>query len=274
MPVVRKVSEQLVNKDLQTTLKSGQARDHILAWIRENGLSAGSKLPSERHFADVMEMNQRTVRRGINDLVEAGVVVKRPRVGSFLKSISPVEMATSVAVLLPKWMIQGDGVHPVVGGVLKGVHEVLDHGTYSVAHSYYHKDNFWLDTGQVLVERGIRGVLLYVGSWSNELLDGVRKLRDAGIKIVFLDRDMRLDCLGLPSVSVDPISSRWQLFEGLLERGHRRIVFVDYLRERTLSVFDETAQRVARLCGDGDPRDFVLRILDYRLVAGEPHTQV
>ena len=64
---------------MQTDLKSSLARDHILAWIREENLPVGSKLPSERHIAGIMEMDQRTVRRGIDDLVRVLTVAGRGR---------------------------------------------------------------------------------------------------------------------------------------------------------------------------------------------------
>lgn len=58
----------------------------IVAWIIENRLPAGTKLPSERELASMFKVGKITVNAALAQLKEHGIVETIPRRGTFLKT--------------------------------------------------------------------------------------------------------------------------------------------------------------------------------------------
>lgn len=67
-----------------------QVRDAIEADIRSGKYAVGQLLPKEELLAETYEVSRQTIREAMRGLVDAGMVERFPRRGSFVKSIEPV----------------------------------------------------------------------------------------------------------------------------------------------------------------------------------------
>jgi GntR family transcriptional regulator, arabinose operon transcriptional repressor len=212
------------------TLKWNQARDQILQRIEKGKYRPGERLPSEQALAEELSVNNRTIRRGLQELAEKGIIEKRSNVGNFVSGTTNRELLTQVAVFLPDYMghrivsspIKGVSNHPVPGMVFNGIAQAFDPKRFAVSMLYYRDEFFGTEVVQTAITRGLKGVIL----WPTHATDPqeVKRLLDAGIKVVLLSKVPQLSELGLGCVSIDSSTALVQALNGLYDRGHRKIV--------------------------------------------------
>ncbi len=238
------------------------AREAILR-LREDTRQA--RIPAERLLAEQLGMNHRTVRRALEELVAEGVIEKRARVGSFFCESTG---AIPLALVLPSYLLTpAEGQHLMVGMALDAIHDVLDHRLYQITTIPYRPDYFEEDAGQLILQRKIQGCLV-VGHYRVSL-PAVRKLMNAGVKIVLMTQHPALVNLGLPAIYDNIAPALGRLIDGLVERGRRRIAVVRYTQPRYASM-DMALEMAARKHGLGAPDDFITWIanedseLDFR----------
>lgn len=219
-------------KEMTTFLptKAASARDRILALIHRGEVRPGQQLPSERELATRLNLDQRTVRRGLADLTASGLVVKRPRLGNFVQEVKSESETTQVALMLPRWLTEQPRRHPMIGTIWNGITKIFDQRVATTqVHvlDYHHKNNLWLDAGQIAASRGVKGAIVF--SHPQLTCDQVQPMLDAGIKIVtIMDGGRGLDRLGIPLVNIGVESILRQAAYRLAELGHRRVVMVGY----------------------------------------------
>ncbi len=208
--------------------KTRIARDKILSWIREGKLTSGERLPSERELARVLGMNHQTIRKSLAELEQAGLIERKHRIGSFLREALPVELTKGIALILPEFMLTGNQIlqHPLTNLYLRGVLSELDQKKYSLTVLSYKPGNFWVDVGEILKIRKIKGVILH--PCVDVEIDEVRKMLDEEIKIVLLHQEPKLLSLNLPYFSVDEQVPMAQILEKFIELGHRHIAVCLY----------------------------------------------
>lgn len=240
-------------------LKFSSARDKILAWIQSGQFPSGSRLPSERELANQLSIDHRTVRRGLADLVASGLIVKRPRVGNFVRDIVAPEMLTQVGLVLPDYLLHSEREHPAAALIQKGANRVLDHADHAITSLWYHRDRFWEDVGQKIVARRIRGVLVYMSS-SESVALGLKRLVHAGVRVACIDHRPFLEGLDVFSVDIRPTLALRQLVEGLVLRGHRRIAVAYYLPWNLLDDAKKTLSEISAQHGLGDPENMLVPI--------------
>src|SRR5689334_8810852 len=83
------------------SVKAAVAREAILKRITRGDVKPGDRIPPERELARQLGMNHQTVRRGLAQLVEEGVIVTQPGVGSFVQPSTATRVTTGVALILP-----------------------------------------------------------------------------------------------------------------------------------------------------------------------------
>jgi len=236
-------------------LKSSRASDQIQTWIRNGRFTPGERLPSERAMAEELQLNHLTIRRGLAALVSRGVIEKRPNVGNFVSEATP---AVEMAIVLPRFVLQGDRPHPIYTQLLSGIQGGVDQRTSATTVLSYRPGKLWEDVGDLLVSRKIRGVILAPGS--DVRLAHVEPLLRAGIEIVLVKPTIELLPLGLTSVVLDMSGALAQLLDGVLARGHRNIV-VAQNAEYTLHGFDrQIIESVLRRYGIDDFKSVILEI--------------
>ena len=212
------------------TPRARQSRDAILAWLREGELSPGDKLPSESELSRRLKMNNYLVRRGLDDLKKAGVIINRPRVGNFLSDMRPQEMVLQLAILLPSFMTRLDYAgrsHPVVTSLHQQVMDVFGQNN-CLPHIYTYDliDQLITHIAPLLVERGVQGAILWGGAYVTP--EHVKPFIDAGIKLVIYPHVPQVSNADVVSVGDDTTSLIEQSLQGLIDRGHRHILWADY----------------------------------------------
>lgn len=239
-------------------LKHASAREVVLSRIRSGFYRPGQRLPSERELASDLSLSHITVRRGLEDLVDAGVIVKKPRVGNFVQAIQPMELAQRVAIVLPRHMQDEQRPHPVTALLMKGILDEMDQRDYALSLLSYQQEQLWLDAGESMLARGIKGALLYANS--DTPADQVAKLVDSGIKIMLINGVGLWPQLRLPSVSIDLLSPMREALEHLIALGHRRIAWLTYDDTRYRAAEEELVGGMARQHGLGSMDQIIYRL--------------
>jgi DNA-binding LacI/PurR family transcriptional regulator len=234
--------------------KSSKARQFVLEAIQSGRWAPGERLASERELAGMIGVNTLTVRRGLAELVAEGVIDKRPRVGNFVRD---VRRAAVVAVVFPSYLLSNTMRHPVVGLEMQGAGHALDQKEYALNAFWYRPPHFWEDVGQLIVARGITGMIL----WGHTRIppQEIRRLLEAGVHIVSNTPSPLLADLGISTFGTDQEAVEADILRGFVQRGHRRIVMVRYV-----STTDPSAYRippaVRQVCEQhhlGSPQDLV-----------------
>ena len=64
------------------------AKELIMAYIRDNGLKSGDRLPTESNFANLLGIGRLSLREGLNALKAEGVILSVQGSGTFVGSLS------------------------------------------------------------------------------------------------------------------------------------------------------------------------------------------
>ena len=64
------------------------AKELIMAYIRDNGLRSGDRLPTENDFAGILGIGRLSLREGLNALKNEGVILSVQGSGTFVGSVS------------------------------------------------------------------------------------------------------------------------------------------------------------------------------------------
>ena len=78
---------------LRTPPLAYKVAEIIRAYIADQKLSAGDKLPSEREFAERMGVSRNIVREALRALELSGVIEKRQGKGAFVRAFDPTLLA-------------------------------------------------------------------------------------------------------------------------------------------------------------------------------------
>jgi len=239
---------------VETKLKSSVASEEILKWVKTGRFSPGERLPSERAMAKELQMNHLTVRRGLAELVNKGIIQKRRNVGNFVASSSIGE----TAIVLPRFVLQGSSPHPFFSQIIVGIQSVLDQKSPVALILSYRPGHLWDDVGPELLSRRIGGMILAPGI--DVKLEDVRRIRDAGIEVVLIKPNIPLLPLQLPSVEMDVAGAMAGVLDGILARGHRRIVIVRYATDPLRAAHNEIMQAIGRRWGINDLESMLLDV--------------
>lgn len=215
--------------------KSEQVRQRLQAMIAAGELPAGERLPSERQLADRLGVNHRTLRRALDELVGEGVILKRPRIGNFVRPAAAPVSGRTVLLVAPHF-IGGVGpqetfpqrlqAYSMLSMVMAGVGEVLAPPGYLLAPLLYTPGQFWEMCGELIGQRQVAGVVLWPDlQFPREAL---RRLLAAGTSVVLMARMPEFSDLNASQV-FEGIGSHLQTsLDYLRDQGHRRITVLWY----------------------------------------------
>src|SRR5699024_8044040 len=65
-----------------------QIKEYIEESILSGTMNAGEKIPSTNEFAQFYKINPATARKGVNELVDEGIIEKRRGVGMFVTEVA------------------------------------------------------------------------------------------------------------------------------------------------------------------------------------------
>jgi DNA-binding LacI/PurR family transcriptional regulator len=209
---------QFVRPKLKATLVA----EEVQRWLTKGEFLPGDRLPSEQAMAKKLRMNHLTVRRGLADLASKGIIEKKRNIGNFVAAAPVSEMA----IVLPRFVVNRDSPHPYFSQVLAGIQSNLHQKKPAVLILSYRPGHLWEDVRPVLASGRIRGMILAPGA--DVGTKDVERIRRSGTKIVLIKTALKLAPLQIPSVEIDMMGATAELLEGILRRGHRRIVIVQY----------------------------------------------
>ncbi|MCC6443851.1 MAG: GntR family transcriptional regulator [Armatimonadetes bacterium] len=207
--------------------------DIIEGRIRTEEYPNGKWLPSERELAAEFEVSQIVIRSVVRELESKGLVLRAPR-------CRPVVQKVQTAKKPPNGKLKNVGVwlwprifDPGTSSVLRGIQQELSQEEFRLviasASNVGTTHDSWDDTLRSEREflelraedEGMAGILLWcLGGEAS--LPSLRKVRAAGIPVIFMDR---LPPPGFEAdyVGVDNERAARQVVRHLASEGHRRI---------------------------------------------------
>jgi DNA-binding LacI/PurR family transcriptional regulator len=211
-------------------------KDDIKRRIMEGEWLGDMRLPSSRDFAESYKSSVNTVEKAIKELCAEGLLKRDNRRGTFIENgvVSPLGQNRSGLVAASVVGIE----NPLWATALRGIEDVLHlHGFHLLSYS----DDRSLDKLESLIKgavaKRVDGVILSP-IFDKEHVDRNERLyellKSNGIKVIFLDRHLYNS--DIPYVTSDNVSGAYTLTKMLIDKGHRRIMF---LRNSNLSTFHE-----------------------------------
>ena len=197
------------------TAKHLQVRQAIIESIREGEFQPGERLPAERELAVQFGVSYMTARRAVTEMVEADLLVRRPREGTFIPSHTPPRLAkTNLQLVCPAFESSN-------------ISTFLRLGAQAAEARGWRADVIRLHREQVrpavrAIENGDLAIVLPTGpELSGPLGEAMQR---ANGRAVLLGN--RLDSLGVPSILADDAQGTRLAMNLLHEHNHRDIALL------------------------------------------------
>lgn len=216
-----------------TTLKTNGktlyevVESRIIGAIQQGKLRPGQRLDSQDDFARDLNVSEGTVRHALQRLAAKGIIVRKPRLGTYVSSKLSGDIQThssvsgNIALLVPE--INCPDWANLAGGLHEAAHEVgLD---VLIGNTSDSPDKLF-----ELVERHIKsnvyGICLGLTNWENQqnLFEIVSLLKQSRIPVVTLF--CSLDWTGWPAVCSDIGAQSYSSAKHLCQLGRKKIGFV------------------------------------------------
>lgn len=209
--------------------------EHFREAILSGKFGKGQRLPSEAQLVEQFGTSRPTVARAMRDLQADGLIERRAGSGSYVRSGLVAPASKQIGLLVP-----GLGTTEIFGVICGEIASLARAHGYTViwgGSSLPHSDSDLScdhveELCEQFIQRQVEGVVFapFELSADNERVNEriATRLRDAGIQVVLLDRDLR----PFPSrsdfdlVGVDNLAGGYLLAEHLVRLGCRRISFV------------------------------------------------
>ncbi len=223
---------------MSTKPKHSEISRHLETEIASGKHGEGSRLPSEIQLVKQFKVSRPTVARAFRDLEAKGLVERRAGSGTYVRNPSPSSLRASSRTL--GLLVPGLGtteIFQIICGEIASLARVQDYGLLWGGSTNPREDmDASLSHAEELcrqfIERKITGVFFAPA----ELEPGqeqanrhlAESLREAGIPVVLIDRDM-LDFPGRSDfdlVGLDNMSSGYMVAEHLIKLGCKRFYFV------------------------------------------------
>lgn len=220
--------------------------------------TAGARLPSEVQLVRQFKVSRPTVARALRDLETKGLIERRAGSGTYVRSSQPRSIANRILGLLVPGLSSTE-IFQVICGEIASLARVHEYGLLWGGSTNPREDTddslkHAEEICKQFIERKIRGVFfapveLQPGQEeANRSL--AENLREAGIPVVLLDRDLMAfpERSDFDLVGIDNIAGGFMAAQHLIKMGCRKIFFV--ARPRSAPTVD------ARIAG---VRDALLR---------------
>lgn len=202
----------------------------IVGAIRSGDLKPGDRLGSARQLADKWETSYGAVRQSLEVLAAKGIVVRRPRAGTFVSSSatslptedgSPAVQQGIIGLLVP------DISTPDGALVTRHMQDVCNAAHMEVLVSSTDNDR---DRYDQIIDRHIKanvsGLALVAPHRGKLSLETLAALEKSGIPVVTYARS--IDVANWPTVRTDVYQSVYIAVRHLCELGRKRIAFLRY----------------------------------------------
>jgi len=211
-------------------------KEDIKKRVLEGEWLGSMRLPSSRAFAESYNSSVNTVEKAIKELCAEGLLKRDNRRGTFIENGVVSARGQNRSGLIAASVIGID--NPLWATALRGIQDVLQlHGFHLLSYS----DDRSLDKLESMIRgavaKRVDGVILspiYDRNHEERNQRLYELLKSNGIKVVFLDRHLYNS--DIPFVTSDNVAGAYNLTQMLIDRGHRRILFI---RNSDLSTFNE-----------------------------------
>ncbi len=218
---------QKVENNKELILPKDLLKHDLLKKIRNGILQPGTRLPGERKLAGIYGISYMTVRRIVGELVELGILERRPRSGLFVSGTFLCARAGRPLIAL----ITTDfaGIQARIFNLLE--RQARRHGFALLASSSVLDVKIEKQNLEMLLQSNVSGVIFIpiAGDCNKET---VLKLIDAGIPVIMLDiayHDKRI-C----SAENDNFQCGYLATRHLIDKGHTNITHITVSRENFL----------------------------------------
>ncbi|MCC6424387.1 MAG: substrate-binding domain-containing protein [Phycisphaerales bacterium] len=241
-------------------MRYAQAVNLLEKDLREHKYSQGDKLPALRELSATMGMNHRTIRRGIEQLVQVGKLEVRPGVGVFVvdRSVRPKQKTTRIALGCRAYMFNAGKHHPMISAYLVGAHRRFSSADVSVQTMVYKGYNLAEEIGEAILAQGVDGFIACTGGLSTA---DVEFFAQHQIPLVYCGH-MLLEHEWPVSFVQDIVTTLRQAVDHLRQLGHRRVAFIGWEKSADKGEIHRQFDRMVFDYQLGDVRDLHIQLPD------------
>ena len=221
---------------MQSEPKHREISRQLAADIASGKYAPGSRLPGEPKLVEQFGVSRPTVARAFRQLEQDGLIERRAGSGTYVRESTPSSVGSRTIGLLVPGLATTE-IFQIICGEIASLARVRDFGILWGGSTNPHEDTDASlehagELCQQFIARKLSGVFFAPaeltpgqGSANSKLAES---LRDAGIPVVLLDRDL----LSYPSrsdfdlVGLDNMAGGYLLAEHLIKLGCKKIAFV------------------------------------------------
>jgi LacI family transcriptional regulator len=209
---------------------------HLAAEIAGGKYDKGARLPSEAQLVKQFKVSRPTVGRALRQLDQDGLIERRAGSGTYVRNTSPARANSRTLGLLVPGLATTE-IFQIICGEIASLARVQDYGLLwggstnpreDVDASLVHAEELC----RQFIERKISGVFFAPAELEPGQEQANRRLaeslREAGIPVVLIDRDLR-DFPGRSDfdlVGLDNMTSGYMVAEHLIKLGCKRLCFI------------------------------------------------
>jgi DNA-binding LacI/PurR family transcriptional regulator len=221
---------------MNTKSKHSEISRHLETEIASGKYADGARLPSEIQLVNQFKVSRPTVARALRDLEAKNMIERRAGSGTYVRSTNERNPTSRILGLLMPGLSTTE-IFQIICGEIASLARVNEYGLLwgGSTNPRVDTDASLKHAGEIckqFIERKISGVFFAPA----ELQPGQGKanihlaesLREAGIPVVLLDRDL-LDFPGRSDfdlVGIDNMASGYMVAEHLIKLGCQKLIFV------------------------------------------------
>tara|TARA_Y100001934_G_scaffold41344_1_gene49493 strand:+ start:983 stop:2065 length:1083 start_codon:yes stop_codon:yes gene_type:complete len=189
--------------------------------IEQGYYSTNDKIPTENELVKLSGLSRATVRKSLRNLENNGFIIRKKRIGSFVKRLrKSSNYGKTVGLLVPDIR---SGYAPILArgaedeAVKNDISLILCNTDDNPRQASYHIER--------LIKLSVSGVIyIPVAATDRKNIQIISKLKKANIPIVLADRGIKNSDLDL--VTTNNFKGSRQITQYLIDKGHKKIAFL------------------------------------------------
>ncbi|NLM09535.1 MAG: GntR family transcriptional regulator [Clostridiaceae bacterium] len=199
--------------------KYQQLKEYLIELIDSNELTKGNRIPSENELAGRFNISRHTVRRGISELVNEGVLTTTQGKGTFVNQGFRNNRQNLIIGVITTYI--GDYIFP---SIIRGIDQVLSENGYSIAlgctNNQFEKERQCLEN---FLNQDIKGLIVETtkSALPNPNFELYEEFKKRNIPVLFMHGSYK-GC-SASSIYVDDVEAGYLATKHLIELGHKKI---------------------------------------------------
>ena len=189
--------------------------------IEQGYYSTNDKIPTENELVKLSGLSRATVRKSLRNLENNGFIIRKKRIGSFVKRLKKsLSYAKTVGLLVPDIR---SGYAPILArgaedeALKNDISLILCNTDDNPRQASYHIER--------LIKLSVSGIIyIPVAATDRKNIQIISKLKKANIPIVLADRGIKNSDLDL--VTTNNFKGSRQITQYLIDKGHKQIAFL------------------------------------------------